>query len=789
MAKSDTENIQAAGDLLIPARRRRGMTVAPSDAFSEVGTTGLRQYGGFVLEEWLNQLAGRRAAWVYREMMDNDPTIGAIMFAIRWLARGVDYRVEEGNQPEAAELVESCMDDMSHSWGDFVSEALSMLGYGWAFHETVYKRRQGPQAPRIASLNPGAEAAQTGASTSETDDTPAGSKYNDGRVGWRKLPIRAQETLLNWDFDGYSGLKGMHQVDWHGGDHHIPIEKAVLFRTQTTRGNPEGRSILRNAYTSYFALKNIKQIEAIGIERDLAGVPVAKAPPDVDIFSAGQQALYNKVKAMVTGLRQDEYSGIVLPSGWELELLNAAGGQRIDTDKVVRRYRQDIATSMLADFVLIGQDAVGSFAMVDVKSDLFGIAIDGVLDLLCEVINQYAIPRLLALNGFDITEPPRITHGSAGRIDLEKVGNFLFQLAGSGAPIPWNKALLTSLFREAALPANFDEDAQEHVPVVPEPSEDAAGGDLEPVGPPKLPPGNDQPFAREAHMAAAGDEPAAAKQPPAPVKKAERTRVRGGTAIDVSTRLRERHAVLSAQLEQDINTALAALGQHAATAYSQVAHKASAGMLHRIVARVLQAIGLNRWTETYLKPVVKNHAARVIADTQRTLQTEINLEVKVADDAAQRIIDTAGSGLGMRDIEPQIRQSIMDAIRKGLDAGESPAKTADRIRQDVPAGRFVNAGARYRARLIARDQTSKLQRAATLASYQSNPRITSIRLRDGIFGPPRSDENCIERDGDTVAIGDADTVHAEHPQCTLSFDPVVSGVLPELPELEPALAA
>jgi len=31
----------------------------------------------------------------------------------------------------------------SHTWEDFVVEALSMLGYGFAPHEIVYKRRLG----------------------------------------------------------------------------------------------------------------------------------------------------------------------------------------------------------------------------------------------------------------------------------------------------------------------------------------------------------------------------------------------------------------------------------------------------------------------------------------------------------------------------------------------------------------------------------------------------------------------------------------------------------------------
>ena len=48
---------------------------------TELGTSGLRRSGGFVHEEFLNQLRGRRGFLVYREMADNDPVIGSILYA------------------------------------------------------------------------------------------------------------------------------------------------------------------------------------------------------------------------------------------------------------------------------------------------------------------------------------------------------------------------------------------------------------------------------------------------------------------------------------------------------------------------------------------------------------------------------------------------------------------------------------------------------------------------------------------------------------------------------------
>ena len=52
------------------------------DEMTELGTTGLRRSGGFVIDEYINSLRGSRGHRTYREMAENDPVIGSILFAI-----------------------------------------------------------------------------------------------------------------------------------------------------------------------------------------------------------------------------------------------------------------------------------------------------------------------------------------------------------------------------------------------------------------------------------------------------------------------------------------------------------------------------------------------------------------------------------------------------------------------------------------------------------------------------------------------------------------------------------
>lgn len=401
----------------------------------EFGTTGLRRSGGTVFEEFLVNLRGQRGARVYREMADNDPTIGSMLFAIEKVITRLEWRIDpfsdnskdgeiSKEDKEVAAFVESCIHDMSESWDSTLSQMLSMLIFGFSYHEIVYKIREGD------NKNPQRK-----------------SKFNDGRIGWRKMPIRAQETLYRWDIDEDGGIQAMVQVDPSaGGIHTIPIEKALLFRTSSQKNNPEGRSILRNSYRAWYFKRRIEEIEAIGIERDLAGLPVAYVPPEFlsSTATAEQATVLTTIKNIVTSIKRNEQEGIVMPSMYDdqghkvfdLVLLSSGGSRQFDTDKIIQRYDQRIAMSILSDFILLGSDRVGSYALGTSKMDLWSMSVDAIAKNIAEVINQHAIPRLLKLNGMDISRAPFLTYGEVSHVDLNEIAGFVGNLVQTGAIVP-----------------------------------------------------------------------------------------------------------------------------------------------------------------------------------------------------------------------------------------------------------------------------------------------------------------------------------------------------------------
>lgn len=400
--------------------------ISPISPKKEIGMTGLVHYNGSLDEEFLKVLKWPNSMKIYREMSDNDPIVGAMLFAVEMLIRNVNWSVKPASESpedvETADFVQSCLHDMEKPWSEVINDVLSFLPYGFSVHELVFKRRFGP-----------------------VDDRRFFSKHDDGRWGWRKMPIRAQDTITGWKFSESGDLEGVtQQVPTGITSVTIPVNKFLLFRVNSKKDNPESKSVLRNAYRPWYFKKTIEEIEAIGIERDLAGLPIAIMPSEYMLIDANadQKALYEQMKQLVTNVKANQQAGIVLPSDtdehgqrlFDFKLINSGDGKgkHFDTQTVVQRYNSNIAQSILADFILLGQQSVGSFALSDSKTNVFSVAIGAWLKTISDVFNNKAIPQLLKMNNIPFSSLPSLVYGDIESQDLDKLSNYFSRLAREG---------------------------------------------------------------------------------------------------------------------------------------------------------------------------------------------------------------------------------------------------------------------------------------------------------------------------------------------------------------------
>lgn len=428
--------------------------LSETEAKTVLGVSGNNTRTGQIrADEFLPELRGKKAVRKYREMRDNDSTIGAVMYSVEQILRDVNLEVKPANDtPEAqveADFVKSVLHDMDHSLDDHIAEAVSFLSYGFAWFEVVYKRRVGP---------------------AERTDKKR-SKYADGRIGVRKIAARAPWTINRFDVDQITGdVLGIEQsVGNFNNKNYIPTNKSLYYRTTSLNGDASGRSILRNAYTSYEYLNNLQAIEAIAVERELAGIPVARIP--AEYLSGGaspeQTGFVNNLQGILRDVKFNEQGYIILPSDTypdkdgsptnirlvDIELMASNGKRNIDIDPIVRRYQHDIARSVLSEFLLLGSQG-GSYALSKSKTDLFLRALESYIQAIVDVLNKQLIERLWELNGLNYDLMPTIMAGDVAPHDLREIAAFLRNLNGAGIDVSSQTEVVTDLMGIAEIEFN-----------------------------------------------------------------------------------------------------------------------------------------------------------------------------------------------------------------------------------------------------------------------------------------------------------------------------------------------
>ncbi len=285
---------------------------------------------------------------------------------------------------------------MSYGLKDHISEALAFLIFGYYPFEIVYERV-------------------------------------NGAMLWRKFSPRGQDTIIRWDIGDDGGISGIYQRKNYVEEVYIPIEKTILYRINVERNNPEGRSLLRTSWTSYYYAKYMMQAEAIGIERGLDGFPSITLPEGANTDTNDINSDASKAAEFVRNIRNDEQAGIVLPFGWTLELFAPGSQSRLDADKVIRRYESRMLMSALAQFLNLGQETRGSQALSTDQTDFFSMSVNATADIISDTVTKFAIPRLMKLNGYD-AEGLSLTHSPATQEDVTKISTFLQQ---TGSYLNW----------------------------------------------------------------------------------------------------------------------------------------------------------------------------------------------------------------------------------------------------------------------------------------------------------------------------------------------------------------
>jgi hypothetical protein len=437
---------RAAGRGGTPAPPLAKRDPTPPAPTQEIGVTGLWIAAGQVVEPVpsLRDLTGRRGRLLLEEMAREDATVATCVGALLFVLLAVTWRVDPADDsPAAADLAEFLdgvlFQDMSHTWVDFLGDVFTMIRHGFSVFEPVWKRRLGRHP----------------------DDPARDSKFNDGRIGLRKLAPRSQLTIYEWQFDDAGGVRGVTQRPVAGEAIPIPIERLVVFRTARDGGNPEGVSLLVPVRRPWAEKRHIASLEVTGIDKDLTGTPIIRAPrsvvearsnPEADPARAAVNlAKLQGAERLLQGLKGGKVSGLLLSSEpylddaarptatpqWSYDQVGTAGTRTIDPQKASDARKADMMTAFFAQFLLLGSsNRGGNRALSEDQSSFFVQSAGYLLGRAMETINNPLVARVWELNGLPEELRPTVAHDRVTPHDLQVLGAYLQSTGAAG--IPWN---------------------------------------------------------------------------------------------------------------------------------------------------------------------------------------------------------------------------------------------------------------------------------------------------------------------------------------------------------------
>jgi hypothetical protein len=400
----------------------------------EVGATGLPGASvgqGWIYDDRLPELRGIEGRRTLRKLSE-DPIIWASLYAIEQLVRHVAWRVEpaadvaESHATRGVEFVEGLLfKDLDVPFAEVVSDACSMLAYGFSLQEVVLKKRKGEQSDSVRS-----------------------SIYDDGYYGVARLAPRNQDTLYRWVYAaGADRLVGVEQLlpEDSLGMVTIPYWKTLHYRTTAARGNPEGRPITRGAYRPWLRKQELELAEGRMMSR-AAGFVEVRLPGRFLAASATpeERAVADSYRAAADRIAQERQGSLVLPSDrdagganylYDVMYKTTDSRRASEIHAAVERYDRRIAMTMLTDFLLLGHEKVGSFALSDSKTSIFARSVGSLLNTIADQMNRVLLPLVWDVNGFDREVMPTLVPGDLEERNLADTAAYLSALAGAGMPL------------------------------------------------------------------------------------------------------------------------------------------------------------------------------------------------------------------------------------------------------------------------------------------------------------------------------------------------------------------
>jgi len=378
-----------------------------------------REVEGRPALEFLAELAPPEGLHRYRKMKMNDPIVGGLLLQIENIIRRLKWDV----QGENADFVSQILKGLPGGVQGVNYEMSSAFCYGFYIGEQIWK-------------------------------------MEDNRLILTDIAPRFQPSIHRIN-DVNGNVRQLTQQ----GTFDIPYSKCVHHMYFTENRAPYGTSILRHLYKPYYYKVSVEASEAVGIDRDLSGLPMMTAPEGFDFeqcdpespnYDPAAAATLEWALNTVSNVRKDTTQGIVKPHGWELELIRGENRTNIPTNDIISRYNTEMAAGVLENFISLGAFATTNNANTEVNVRNFLRACDAYAETMSQTYNEQIIEPICRFNNINA---PRFSFTPVNTDTLGDLATFFARLVSNGIIAP-----TTTLEKELLQIADFTYDPDNEKP-------------------------------------------------------------------------------------------------------------------------------------------------------------------------------------------------------------------------------------------------------------------------------------------------------------------------------------
>jgi hypothetical protein len=385
-----------------------------------IGLPGYRDYikGGSSME-YLSELTPPFGLDLYMRMRTTDPIVGGLMMQYENIIRKMQWDVVGPNST----FVKNQLLDMQTPLIDILYEAASALTFGFYIGELLWG-------------------------------------VKGGSVALYDIEPRYQTSIDYINDENGNVVQEVTQLKVGGANINIPYAKCWHHKFFSYARNPWGTSLLRHIYKPYYFKLSIEASEAVGLDRDLTGLPIMTAPEGFDFqaadpgspnYSPAVEQTLNWAIDIVSNVRKDNMQGVVKPSGWTFDIVRGENRTVVPTNEIIARYNTEMAAGLLENFLSLGAFATTNNANTQMHITNFLSACEALATAAASTFTQQVIHKICDYNGKK--SYPRLVGRIVNMGELTNISRFLSDLTKAGVINP-NKTLEAAMLQLANLPAN-----------------------------------------------------------------------------------------------------------------------------------------------------------------------------------------------------------------------------------------------------------------------------------------------------------------------------------------------